>query len=176
MQHHLKLDQMTGIQLSIIENRLELLQRTDSEDPLLFRLCSQHILHWMLTHEDEAKQCIASHIHHEPYVSATSEEVYTHLVQGISQMIHLVHRDGIAFWRNGCVQEQQYLVQDIQRHRLPADHPEHFKAPHLSALEREQKLEIQMTLKDLRQLAQSGKLSKDVRTTVNQLPDSPKEE
>jgi hypothetical protein len=136
----------------------------ESEDPLIFQVCAREVMLKLLSHKAYVIRSIS-----EKGQSADPATIYQNLIEGIVQMLGLAGKDGCAFWTSGGEDDLDHLNQWMIRCQ-PAGSPSGADMP---PHERDRQNELigraKSQLKTLRNLAQSGVLTKSERVLVSQI-------
>jgi hypothetical protein len=139
----------------------------ESEDPHVFRACCLALMYVMLRHEgailDDMKAA-------ENSPDAPPSEIFNGVLNGLFQMYHRCHQDGIAFWTSGYEADQVELLGSIGRHRLPQEHPDWLEAPHISKSRWETTNRIRFLRRDIVALLGTRPIPKEIRRAIHELP------
>jgi hypothetical protein len=135
----------------------------ESADADFFTCALQEVLHVFLGQRDSVLAKLKDQAYGSP------EEIYRGLVEAAFQMRKLTTTRKHALWTSGYEADQKSLVETIRRCHLPATSPEFIQLPHLRHLKMEIQLRHDSQIRELHQLAQSGKLDKLHRKKLYQL-------
>ena len=134
----------------------------ESEDPGIFQICAHQVLLCLISNQAE----IIANISEAAPDGCSAIEIYEGLTTGLAAMLQLTHSCGFAFWTNGDSEDLASLNVQILKYQNSVS----FEPPHLLQRRTEQAARIRFQQSELRNLAQSGKLEKQLRSIVNQLP------
>jgi len=135
----------------------------ESADADFFTCAIQEILHIFLSERDS----VISKLKDQTYGNA--DEVYSGLVEAAFRMRELTITHRHALWTSGYETDRQHLVATIRRCCLASDSPEFIQFPHLANLKTEMRLRHDSQIRQLHQLAQSGKPTKSHRRRLYEL-------
>ena len=147
--------------------RLDHVGITESEDPLIFRICAQEVLRVLLEKRDEMIRSIEESKESWPDQSVPAEEIYLGIAEGLVRMLQFCERDGFAFWTNGYANDGERLNDELRCYRLGETHPDYFAPPHVAQRRGEQKLRLGFQQNALRSLIASTDLPKEVTQLLN---------
>lgn len=155
--------------LRLLKIWLDLIGVIRSEDPLIFRVCTQEMLMLLLGRPNEVLEQIQASAPsgHSP------PEILAGLTEGAAKMITLCQSEGRAIWINGYPAEQNFLLESLPRMMSAQPPLPSMELPHIICRRKELTRRASWQHKDLRRLAQSGNLNKRHRQIVLQLPDVP---
>lgn len=131
----------------------------ESADPDIFVYAIQEVICILLSKREEILDCL----------KGRPEEVYTGLVDAAFRMRELAVRDHCAFWTSGYETDREQLLERIRRCRLPPGATEFTLPPHVQKVRSMVKSMQKHQIRNLHQLAQSGKFSKDLRRRLNEM-------
>jgi hypothetical protein len=147
-----------------LETRLDHVGVIESEDPFIFRVCAQEALLALIKN----REAVVERIRQSLPDGSMALTVFDELIAGTARMIERVDRDGIAIWTSGGEAELERLEAFVSQHRcMTIDVAEDL--PHVRQRRSELSLRCDIQLKDLRSLAQSGALDKQLRRIIHQL-------
>jgi len=135
----------------------------ESADADFFTCAIQEIMHIFLGQRDS----VLTKLKEQSYGSP--KEIYAGLIEATFRMRELTVAHKYALWTSGYETDRQCLVQTIRRCHLPSDSPEFIQFPHIRHLETEIRLRHDSQIRELHQLAQSGKLEKAHRKRLHGL-------
>ena len=150
-----------------LQCRLDHVGVLESEDPDVLHVCCQEVLLHLLKSPSESISSLKSTLD----CPSNALEAFEGLVSGANKMIHHASSDGFAVWTSGDDSDRRRLDQFVAELRVdPVIRPS-VALPHVRAGLADLRLEAQGQLRRLRNLAQSGSLSKRFRQIVNRLPE-----
>jgi hypothetical protein len=136
----------------------------ESDDPGRFIFAVQAVLLILLNHKEAVLKEIGEQ----------AEEIYSGLVEAAFQMQALTVKHGYAFWTSGYEKDRLRLLDVIRRCHLPEDSPEYMLAPHLQRIESNIQSHTGRQVKELHELAQSGRFEKDLRRKLHMMTPLPR--
>lgn len=146
--------------------RIDHVGGVETEDALIFRVAAQHLLISVVA--DMA--AVRSRLTTAPGLSICDVDAALHgITDGLVRMIIIAHQRSLVAWTSGYEADRQHLLADMARMELPPNHPEHMFPPHTVTRESELKGERDSQVRRLHQLAESGHLTKHMRTMLYQI-------
>lgn len=131
----------------------------ESADPDIFVYAIQEVICILLSKREE----ILDSLKDRP------EEIYPGLVEAAFRMRELAVRDGCALWTSGYEADRKHLLETMRRCRLAPESPEFALPPHVQKVRSMVKWMQKDQIRNLHQLAQSGRFSKDLRRRLNEI-------
>lgn len=131
----------------------------ESADPDVFIYAVQEVLHILLSQRD-------------PILASLSDQppdVYSGLVAAAFRMRELAVQQRCAFWTSGYERDRLHLVEVMRRCRLPSDSPEFMLTPHIRHWRSALEFQRDWKVRELHQLAQSGRFDKDTRRRLHEI-------
>ena len=135
----------------------------ESADAEFFICAIQEILYILLSQ----RELVFTKLANQSY--GTPDEIYAGLVDAAFLMRELTITCKYALWTSGCEIDQQGLIEAIRCCNLPKESPEFMQLPHLRQMQSRLETQHQWQIRQLHQLAQSGKLDKSLRKKLHEL-------
>lgn len=135
----------------------------ESADAEFFICAIQEVLHILLSQRELVFTKLASQSHGNP------DEIYTGLVGAAFRMRELTITSKYALWTSGYETDQQELIEAVRCCHLPKESPEFMQLPHLRQMQSRLETQHQWQIRQLHQLAQSGKLDKSLRKKLYEM-------
>jgi hypothetical protein len=131
----------------------------ESADPDIFIYAVQEVLHVLLS---QRNSILAS-------LGDQSPDVYSGLVAAAFRMRELAVEQRCAFWSCGYERDRMHLVEVMRRCQLPSDSPEFILSPHIKRWRSALRFQLDWQVRELHQLAQSGRFDKDTRKRLHEI-------
>ncbi len=147
----------------ILYCRIDHVGVVESAEADFFVCAIQEILHIFLDKRDLIMAKLADQSYGNP------DEIYAGLVGAAFRMRELTISCNHALWSSGYDKDQQRLVEAIRCCQLPKESPEFMQLPHLRQMKSRLESYRHSQIRQLHELAQSGKLDKSLRKKLHEL-------